>query len=223
MRPETLEAFNQAYNSTEMYYGWETRTEFNDFVSQMNYSMATALDIGCGEGRYAIYLAERGFVVTAVDVTRVGLDKLCEIASEKKLNIVCKFQDLREFDFRSNEYDIIVAATILDHLEQLTRQRVISGIKKALKPGGAVYVNVFTVEDPGYQRRIKGDKTYIAPGTYGVSDCESCVEHFYQLGELKNEFSDLEIVYYAETLEPDLSHGTPHHHGWANLIARKSS
>src|SRR3990170_1891945 len=136
MKKQNLDVFDRVYRSTEMYYGWELRQEFMDFAEKINLTGKAVLDIGCGEGRYSLYLAERGCIVTALDASEVGLGKLLRIAQERKLPIATLQQNLENYTFPDSQYDIIVAATILDHLNDGVRQTAIQGIKQAIKTGG---------------------------------------------------------------------------------------
>ena len=67
-----------------------------------------ALDLACGAGRHAIYLAGKGWRVTAVDSSSAALARLSEQASG--LNIAVQRLDLekQEFDIRPGAYDLIV-------------------------------------------------------------------------------------------------------------------
>ena len=56
---------------------------------------STALDLGCGEGRNAIYLANIGFYTSAVDISKAGIDKLNNVAFEMGLNINSAICDMR--------------------------------------------------------------------------------------------------------------------------------
>ncbi len=72
-----------------------------------------ALVLAAGTGRNAVYLAEQGFDVAAVDVSRVGLD-LCEELAKKRnvvLQTVCA--DLDSFDLGGSEYDLITKDLLL--------------------------------------------------------------------------------------------------------------
>ncbi len=210
--------FNSVYGSSDCYYGLEVRPEFSDFLADKDLSGREALDIGCGEGRYALHLAAKGCRVTAVDRARVGLEKLAGMAAKRGLPITTRQIDIADFEFPPDTYDVIVAATLLDHLKAGERRRTIRGIKTALKPGGVLYANVFTVADPGSKLKDPGGA---APSAAGVSDTAQCMAHYFARGELKSVFSDLCILDYFEGVEPDHSHGRPHFHGWACLLARK--
>src|SRR6266508_1187021 len=66
-----------------------------------------ALDIAAGKGRNALYLAERGFEVVAVDISRVALDVARLHAKEKQARINWKQLDLEQ-SFPQGEYDLIL-------------------------------------------------------------------------------------------------------------------
>ena len=221
MKESRCDIFNRVYRGDGMYYGWELCKKFTDFLEGMDLEGRAVLDAGCGEGRYAIYLAERGCHVTAIDISEVGLDKLARVAEKRELDINCILGYLQGYTFSESAYDIVVAATVLGHLEDGARQRVVAGIKRTLKPGGILYVNVFTVDDPGY--RMQGShRSAENPMAYGVSDTSMCVEHYYRPNDLMRKFSDLQILYYSEGMREDLSHGAPHYHGLARMIASKT-
>jgi hypothetical protein len=54
-----------------------------------------------------------------------------------------------------------------------------------------------------------------------ISDTAECMEYYFESNELKSFFCDFNIHYYYEGIEQDLSHGQPHDHGWACLLASK--
>lgn len=205
--------FNTFYGQKkDFYYGLDVRPEFSDYISSKPLVDKLGLDLGCGEGRYAIFLALNGCQVIGVDRSRAGLDKLEQIASSESLPIRTRLMDVGNFTFTENSYDIIVAATILDHLDTGLRSRIVDGIKTSLKPGGVLYANVFTVEDPGYQIEKKADD---------ISDTSVFMAHYFEHDELRSVFQGLDICYYYEGMEEDLTHGSPHAHGWACMLAKK--
>jgi tellurite methyltransferase len=216
MKKSNIDKFNSVYGSSDDYYGLDLRPEFMDYFSRKDCISLMALDLGCGEGRYAVFLASLGASVVAVDRSSVGIEKLSDKAKKRRLKIDALAMDIADFDFSENRYDIIVAATILDHLPQEILAETVSKIKTALKPGGILYANVFTVSDPGYEKQ----QSLGTSKSKDVSETADCMEHYFQSGELKALFMDFDMIYEYEGLEPDLSHGAPHSHGWACLLAR---
>jgi 2-polyprenyl-3-methyl-5-hydroxy-6-metoxy-1,4-benzoquinol methylase len=90
-----------------------------------------ALDIATGKGRNAIFLAEQGFDVVAIDVSPVALDEAGKRAAEKSLSISWQQADLEQIELPKTTYDLIVNFNYL-------QRSLIPQIKTALVPGGHV-------------------------------------------------------------------------------------
>lgn len=215
--PETKKAspFNHFYDQDDFYYGLDLRPEFLGYFEKKDLSGKTALDLGCGEGRYAIWLARRGCRVAAVDMSAAGIEKLAGFADKNSLDIQPVQADVEKFEFPETTFDIITAATIFDHLNTQILKQVALQVINALKPGGVLYADVFTTKDPGYLVKIG------CPGVTDVSDTAAFLARYFKPNELKCLFSPLAPLVYREMIEPDLSHGKPHKHGWACLVAKK--
>ncbi len=69
-----------------------------------------ALDVACGAGRNALYLAEAGYEVEAIDISRVALDRLRETARARGLDVTCIETDLESCELPNQSYDLIVMA-----------------------------------------------------------------------------------------------------------------
>ncbi|MBW1893794.1 MAG: methyltransferase domain-containing protein [Deltaproteobacteria bacterium] len=218
MDSKSKKTFNSFYSKEDFYYGLEVRPEFSEYFNDKALSEKVGLDLGCGEGRYAIFLARKGCRVVCVDRSKAGLDKLEEVGRTESLQISPRLKGIADFTFMENSYDIIVAATILDHLDNDLRPRIVEGIKSSLKPGGTLYANVFTVQDPGYRVK-KAAPCSMESGD--ISDTSAFMTHYFEHDELKAMFNGFEIFYYYEGVEQDLSHGSPHAHGWASMLAKK--
>ncbi|MFP4039281.1 MAG: class I SAM-dependent methyltransferase [Desulfosudaceae bacterium] len=221
MSDNSTATFNEVYDNPDFYYGREVRPEFTDFVQKKSLRGRTGLDLGCGEGRYSLYLARRGCRVTGIDRSETGLTKLKKISRREQLPVTTRQLDVADFDYPGDAYDIVVAATILDHLDETARRRTIAGLKKTVKPSGMVYINVFTVADPGADVGKSSGDGSSADAAGQVSDTAGCMTYYFAPEELKTLFDDWKIQYYYEGLEPDLSHGQPHYHGWACLLATR--
>ena len=73
-----------------------------------------ALDLAMGEGRNALYLAERGYQVTGVDISDVGVARAAALAQENNLNLRTVVADLDNYAIKENEYDLISCFYFLD-------------------------------------------------------------------------------------------------------------
>jgi tellurite methyltransferase len=100
-----------------------------------------ALDIAAGEGQNAVFLAQQGFEVEAVDISSTGLAKARKLAEEKGVKIKTIHADLDAYSIESERYDLITNFYFLD-------RRLIPRIKRGLKKGGKVVFETYTTDHP---------------------------------------------------------------------------
>ena len=127
--------WDERYRTT----GWATDPdeELVELVGPLE--PGTALDLGCGTGRNSIWLAARGWRVTGVDASLVGLDHLRERADELGLAAPTTIEaDLTTFEAPAQTFDLVVLANI--HLDPNERDAFFVRAKRALRPGGHLYV-----------------------------------------------------------------------------------
>lgn len=126
--------------------GYAYGTAPNDFLVAVSAQLplGTALCLCEGEGRNAVYLAERGFMVTAVDFSEVGLQKARQLAVERGVAIETVCSDLAGFDPGERCWDIITM--IFGQPDTRVRRALYTRIAGALKPGG-VFVLETKVEE----------------------------------------------------------------------------
>jgi tellurite methyltransferase len=211
--------FEELYSSkkSDLYYTRPT-VVLKENIEKIRVSNGIALDIGCGDGRNSFFLAEQGFKVKAFDISISGIEKINRIAKTKNLSIEAQCRDIRDLDFQESTFDLIVASTILDHLEEEEAVNLAGNIRHWLKPYGFLYAGVFTIDDPAYKLR---EKVLPQEDKDKVSETGSLIKRFFARSELRNLFSDFKEVYYCEGVEEDLSHGRPHFHGIARLLCQK--
>lgn len=100
-----------------------------------------ALDLACGAGRNAIWLAERGWQVTAVDGAPAAIEILQRRAAEKGVSV-----DARVADLEKGEYAIKPAAWDLILLSYYLQRDLFAPVKRGLAPGGLVIAIVHIAE-----------------------------------------------------------------------------
>jgi SAM-dependent methyltransferase len=93
-----------------------------------------ALDLGCGAGRTAIWLAERGWEVTGVDFSGVALGQ----ARERRPDVDWVEADLRRYDPEPEAYDLVLVLYV--HLPSAERRELLARASRALAPGGTLVV-----------------------------------------------------------------------------------
>ncbi len=97
-----------------------------------------ALDLACGEGRNALWLAGRGWQVTAVDFSAVGLEKARRLAAERGLGLVLVEADVIEWEPLAASFDLVIVMYL--HLPAGARHRALRRAASALAPGATLLV-----------------------------------------------------------------------------------
>lgn len=129
------------YSADHYLYG----TEPNDFLAEHYRCLpehGRVLCLGDGEGRNSVFLASRGFDVTAVDQSAVGLEKAARLARDRGITLTLVQADLADWPLGTEHWDAIVA--IFCHLPPAIRRHVHDQIPAALKPGGVLLLEAYT-------------------------------------------------------------------------------
>ena len=135
--------WNERYADSDYLFG----TKPNDFLKSIADRLAPNSRILCladGEGRNGVYLATLGHRITAVDQSRVGLEKAKQLAEQKQVSIDTIEADLAEYDLGVESWDCIVS--IFFHIPTEVRDRIYPRIITALKPGGLLILESYTPE-----------------------------------------------------------------------------
>jgi len=98
-----------------------------------------ALDLACGEGRNALYLAEKGYSVDAIDSSLVAIERNRKFAEERQLKINYIHEDLETISLPPDTYDLILNFYYL-------QRPLVPSIESALKKGGVVLFETYTTE-----------------------------------------------------------------------------
>lgn len=151
-----------------------------------------ALDVACGAGRNALHLAERGWRVLAVDLSRAGLRRLAERAGRRNLPVQPVRADLARFWVEPESCDLVVNTHFL-------LRSSFPLLRAALKPGGLLLFETFSVLEI---EELGGD----VRRTYAL-----------ERGELRAAFQDFEALLWEEGIfeRPEGERGL------ARLIGRK--
>lgn len=97
-----------------------------------------------GQGRNAVWLAERGHRVLAVDQSAVGLARAQSLASARGVPIDTEVADLADFDLGEGAWDAVVS--VFAHTPADVRRRLHRRVVAALRPGGALVLEAYTPE-----------------------------------------------------------------------------
>lgn len=132
------EFWNERYGEVEFAYGKEP----NDFLKTQTFKPGgNIICLAEGQGRNAVFLAEKGYHVTSMDYSEEGVEKTIALAKEKGVTVNAICADLGEFDLGENQWDGIVI--IFGHFPADLRKVVHGNLFKALKAGGKVVIEAY--------------------------------------------------------------------------------
>lgn len=97
-----------------------------------------ALDLACGEGRNALWLAEQGWQATGVDFSAVAVERARAIAAERGLAAVFEQADVLAYEPPAAAFDLVIVFYL--QLPAAERARALSAAARALAPGGTLLV-----------------------------------------------------------------------------------
>ena len=133
-----------------------------------------AIDLACGEGRNAMWLAELGWRVTAVDFSSVAIEKARRRAADEDLDVEFICSDLLEYEPDPSMYDLVLVLYL--QLSGDERRIVLSRAASALAPSGTFLL-------------VGHDRTNMTEGVGGPSDPAV----LYTPDEVVSELPGLEI------------------------------
>jgi len=100
------------------------------------------LDVGCGYGRHAIELVQRGFNVTGLDLSLPLLIRAADEAQRRSLSVNFVHADMREMAFEKQFDGAYSMLTSFGYFDEETNLRVAERIGRALKPGGRLLLDI---------------------------------------------------------------------------------
>ena len=129
------QAWDERYRGSELVWGAGPNRFLVEQVTDL--TPGTAVDVACGEGRNAIWLAEQGWRVVGVDFSQVGLEKARRLAAERGVTVEWQQGDLTTW-VTPNTFDLVIAMYL--HLPADIRHLVFARMAASVAPGGTMLV-----------------------------------------------------------------------------------
>jgi SAM-dependent methyltransferase len=135
------EIWNDRYASKELVWSAGPNELFASEVRHLD--PGKALDVACGEGRNAIWLAEQGWDVTGVDFSDVAVEKGRQIATRRNVNVTWIAEDVSAWKLPKYEFDLV--AVLYLHTSAGERDQWLENVINAVKPSGTF---LYIAHDP---------------------------------------------------------------------------
>lgn len=141
MEKEIGQVWDEKFSREGYFYGFEP----NAFIASKTELLTpggTVMCLGEGEGRNATYLASKGFDVTALDASPIGMSKALMMAQNKGVNFKAQLLDLQQWE-PEETYDAIVTSYL--HLGEPLRTQAFQKAIKTLNPKGYFIGEFFSI------------------------------------------------------------------------------
>lgn len=161
------------------------------------------VDVGAGEGRDAVFFAERGLDVTAVEISPAGLEKAHRLAGERGVEITTLEADANELEF-PEPVDVVFSSGAVQFIRPEIRRRQFERFKRATNAGGLHAIFAFV------------DHPDVSPAPDTTDD-----QHLFDRDELQGYYEAWETLHTEEIVFDDDSGGVPHRHAARIHVARE--
>jgi SAM-dependent methyltransferase len=144
-----------------------------ELVDSGKVQLGRAIDLGCGAGNYAIYLATMGFEVTGVDLSPTAI-KIAKENAERK-GVKCNFivaDVVEELDKINETFDFAYDWGLLHHILPERRQKYVENVHRILNPEGKYLSLCFSQQDAGFKGLGQFRKSSLGTVLYFSSEVE---------------------------------------------------
>ncbi|NQU62223.1 MAG: class I SAM-dependent methyltransferase [Rhodospirillales bacterium] len=175
-----------------------------------------ALDLGCGVGRHAVYLASQGFETYALDGSETGIEHARQQTEKAGLEIDFRVGMMTDLPFDDAMFDYVLAFNVIYHGDPKTVGKAISEIRRILKAGGTYQGTMLSKRNDHFGKGEEIEKDTFIYDHDGTGD--EAHPHFYcNARELVELFDGFEL---QKLLDVDHSHRRPEHWHW-HLVAER--
>jgi 2-polyprenyl-3-methyl-5-hydroxy-6-metoxy-1,4-benzoquinol methylase len=131
-------------------WGWELgkpRPILVEFVEKGLIKRGKVLDLCCGAGTNTVYLAEKGFEVTAIDISRKAISYAKEKAGPANVKIDFMIQSFVDLSFKDEQFDFVFDMGCFHHVEIVDRPKFITGVHRVLKKASNYLLTCFSYKN----------------------------------------------------------------------------
>lgn len=182
------------------YYDLQKPHEDMPFIAQFfkEQKAEKILDLGCGSGRNALFLAKNGFKVWGIDNAQEGLNTLKNSAQKSGANIELTCADIyKKLPYKDNSFDAVISLQVLQHNKRSQIQNTINELQRVLKPNGFLFITVCGRYSEGKTRYclVKTAKK-IAENTYvpTIGDETGLIHFIYNKKLLLKDFKNFKKI-----------------------------
>lgn len=144
-------------------YWTEISEEFYPIARQWCNKFHSILDVGAGKGRHALYFAENGLEVSAVDLSETSIAYIERAACDKELFVNAMISDMTHLPFEDAFFDGVICFHTIYHTDYEGVKRALREIYRVLRSGGEAYLTFNSKDNPNYRKELSKDGFTMLP------------------------------------------------------------
>jgi len=162
--------------------------EFLEFIQKHDFKVKKVLDIGCGNGKYLVFLKSLGFQAEGIDSSPTAVEMTREVLNDDSKILAV---DIYEHTLPKSQYDLVISIAAIHHGLKAQVSKAIKQIYETLVPGGYFFVTLPDNEGGAHWTTMTNHRE-IEPGTrIPLSGPEKGLPHSsFTREEIKEMFSD---------------------------------
>jgi SAM-dependent methyltransferase len=160
------------------------RQELVDLVERRSIQPCRAIDLGCGTGANAIFLAEHGLEVTAVDFSVAAIEKATQRARAASVQVNFLVDDLTCLSRVTGPFDFLVDYGVLDDLGDQQREAYLENILPLAAPGSRYLLWGFEYPMRWWERLIPFN-----PAPFALGEVEQRFSRYFRIEKLAGEIN----------------------------------
>jgi ubiquinone/menaquinone biosynthesis C-methylase UbiE len=179
---------------------WEPQKQTKKFFKWlrkeqgMDLSQISVLDLGCGTGRNAIYLAEYGAKCIGYDISPSAIKMGRRKAQELEVSVTLEARSIgEEFPIANESMDVVMDIIASNSLSDVEREIYVREVFRVLKPGGILYVKGLWKEGDKHAKNLIKQFPGPDPDTYIMPGLNLC-EKVFDSESLRKWYENFEIV-----------------------------
>lgn len=213
--------YDKTYKEIKHFFGSEPEEILKRYYNKIN-KTKPVLDIGAGQGRNSFFLAQEGFIVEAIDPSRISIETIDEVAKRENYKINTYQKSFNEFSYNNSPYSAILVFGLLQILDLKSITLLKSLIDKHTTNGSLVFITAFSISDDSFE---KYEKEWNKKGVYSFCDDNGNYRTFFETSELKKLFENYNIIHQWEGLGKKHRHGNSplEQHSMIELVMEKDT
>lgn len=166
------------------------------------------LDIGAGQGRHSLFLAENGYAVEALEPSEVGINQIEKAAQQDSLPVHVTQGQIATFESKADSYSAILLFGIIQILTREQIDYLKTSLRQWTAPGSLIFITAFSTDEPSFEKHKKDDEEI---GKNSFKDSKEFIRTYLEPGEILTLFDGYEVIHHDEHLTEE------HHHGDGNM------